>query len=289
MSYRKVIVTGDVFEVYEMERMPKRPQYDRDKDDFMAQVLDTKMMALNPETRAKAIADGRQMLREGFKEKEDRKEERRKQTLRNSRDKLKRISRNNFGPKDLFVTLTYAENFADIDLADIHFRDFIEELNEEFNHKHKYIAVREFQERGAIHFHMLIDLNITWDRNDHETREKYERQVHELFWNHGWVDLKRLDFREEGNHKKVFNETGENDNVGAYISKYFETDDSRLNGHKIYLTSKGLEREMTYYGEEANKIIEFYNLKQQKKVFTNSYESEYHGNINYDEYNLKRR
>lgn len=80
------------------------------------------------------------------------------------------------------------------------------------------------------------------------------------------------------------------DNVGAYIVRYMtkEDDDSRLQGCKSYLASRGLERPIVYMGEEALEVVKALGLDTKKETFSNSYEAEYLGKIVYKEYNLKR-
>ena len=120
---------------------------------------------------------------------------------------------------------------------------------------------------------MLIDYEIQ------DTRESVIRELEQLWgraiWKHGFVDIKPL---------------SEIDNVGAYLIKYMTKDVSveAFKGHKAYLCSKGLERPLELRGDDAMRVIEAYGLIDKKEVFTNSYESEYLGTINYKEYNLKR-
>lgn len=294
--YQKVVVTGSIIEIYDIEREPYNPYLDqereKEKDDYLEHFKDTRLLSDNlslVEEAKKEMQDKEFDRRESeYWQKLDRKEERRKQTLRDAKNKARRIALSNFNKNSLFVTLTYEKNQKNVKEADEDFRQFIETLNEDFQKNHKYLAVREFQDRGAVHYHMLIDLNITWDRDDHERREYFERLVHDVYWSHGWVDLKRLDYREEGRKRKKYNEEGSVDNVGAYIVKYMDIDDVRLQDYKSYLTSKGLERPKTYTGEEAAAVIKAYNLNQKKEVFTNQYDNEYLGKIVYREYNLNR-
>jgi len=55
----------------------------------------------------------------------------------------------------LFITLTYAENFGDVGLGNRHLRLFFQRLRK--SHKGlEYVAVPEYQERGALHYHILL-------------------------------------------------------------------------------------------------------------------------------------
>ena len=180
----------------------------------------------------------------------------------------------NFSGSDKFITLTYAENMKDLNKADDDFKKFIKRLKYRYNIKDlKYIAVRERQKRGAIHFHFLCDWNIELLGESH-TRE-LERFIAKDVWKHGFVDIKAI---------------GHVDNVGAYLIKYMTKNLSveLYSNKKLYLCSRGLKRPLEYKGEEAEALIKFYEIQKQKEVFTNSYESEYLGKITYNEYNLER-
>lgn len=258
-TYKKLIVTNHILEVYEYQRMPG-PKHDMAdiNDDYDA--LDLENTKILP--------------------KEDRTEERRKQTLRDARNTTRRLALMNFDSGDKFITLTFDPKrvkdeklLYSLDYADKEFKKFIQRFNYRFKTKLKYIAVRETHKSGRLHFHMLCD----WKKEllfEDEIRE-YERFIGEDIWRHGFVDIKTL------NHV---------DNVGAYIIKYMTKSVSIefFAGKKVYLCSKGLQRPMIFKDYEADKIIEQYDLNTKKEVFTNSYESEYLGQIVYKEYNLKR-
>lgn len=247
--YRKVIVSGNIYEVYTYERPPKNIEsYD---DGY--------------EERFKDVQDDLRV---------DRKVERRLQTVRDARNTSRRLTLMNFGSDDKFFTLTYKENMTCLDKADEDFKKFIKRFKYHYGISSlKYIAVRERQKRGAIHFHMICD----WNRDlgtENEIRS-LERHVGENVWKHGFVDVKPI---------------GHVDNVGAYLIKYMTKDISieLFEGKKMYLCSRGLERPKVYSGEEAEMLIKYYNLDNKKEVFTNCYESEYLGQITYKEYNAKR-
>jgi len=150
----------------------------------------------------------------------ERSEEHRKRTCRRAREMIRRICLANFTERSKFITLTYAENQTDIKQANVDFKGFIRRLRK--LHKDlKYVAVIEFQERGAIHYHMMSD--IPYIPNE---------QLNGL-WKMGFVKINDI--------KHV-------DNVGAYMVKYMlkDTTDTRLVGNKAYLTSRGLIRPTEY-------------------------------------------
>lgn len=248
-------------EVYKYQKEPTSPHQKDDRyDDYDALDLENTELKVEPE---------------------DRTDERRKQTTRDARNLTRRLALMNFSNGDKFITLTFdpkkfkiKKDLYDLNFVDKKFKDFILRFNYRFKTKLKYIAVREQHKSGQLHFHMLCD----W-KTDFESEEEiryWERYLGTEVWKHGFVDIKTVDHI---------------DNVGAYLIKYMTKNLSieLYKGKKVYLCSKGLKRPDVYRGEQAKAIINFYNLNQKKEVFTNSYESEYLGFINYKEYNLNRQ
>ena len=263
MAFYKVIASGNVIEIYEYEKEPVAPcMFDIDGDKHNQY---EKIVLGNDE-------------KNWIHEKVDRTDERRKQTLREARNLTRRLALMNFsGPGCSFVTLTYPDtrhlSYDDIETADDDFKKFMKRLRYKYKEKFKYLAVREFTKKKRIHFHMLINFDVA-ALNEDEIKE-LERLWGQTIWKHGFVDIKKL------------NDT---DNVGAYLIKYMTKNISieTFKGHKVYLCSKGLERPLEFKGEEAEAILEAYGLQNKKEVFTNSYISEYLGQIIYKEYNLLR-
>lgn len=272
--YYKLIDNGHVLEVYAMERAPVNP-HALEKDDFDA------LASLD----YKNIIESNRLFHQDRDEKkkfrECRKDERRAQTIRDARNTCKRLAVANFNDSDAFLTLTVARNCDDVTYYDSEFKKFIMRFNYKYGKKHKYLAVREFQKRGAIHYHLLMDFESAVITENEEALKALEREVADI-WRHGFVDIQTLT-KSKRNGTPV-------DNVGAYLVKYMskENDDSRLRGNKVYLCSRGLKRPVTYTGEEALAMIQQLGLDTKKETFTNGYESEYLGKITYREYNLNR-
>ena len=63
---------------------------------------------------------------------------------------------NQYKEKDKFLTLTTKEAITDIDAMDYQFKKFIQRLKRNTKTKIQYQAVRELQERQAIHYHVII-------------------------------------------------------------------------------------------------------------------------------------
>lgn len=282
MSYIKVIDLGHVIQIYEMEKEPNHmDKVLRDSEDGFEAIIPYNFFDAE-ETKERNRKHSWEQFAESLT-KEQRLEQRRDQTVRDAKNNLKRLALMNFTQEHLFVTLTYKENFDDVKESDKHFSRFIADMREELDQDFKYIAVREFQKRGAVHYHMMCDIDLKF-------KEKWETELYEVefakIWGHGFVDIARMNKHRSENSKYKDKPI---DNVGAYLSKYFSksAEDPRLKGHKIYLPSKGLLRPRILKNDDAIEFIKE-NVKAKKMVFTNCYESEYLGKITFKEYNLKR-
>lgn len=146
---------------------------------------------------------------------------------------LRRIINANYDPKNklhqLFITLTYAENMTDPEKLYVDFHEFIRKAKRHFRNQNgaeiDYICVREPQERGAWHCHVLIKS----DRNIYIKPDQLR-----WAWPHGRCKAERV--------KDV-------ESAGAYLTAYFCNDESRKKlgrialypkGFKFYTTSKGI-------------------------------------------------
>lgn len=202
----------------------------------------------------------------------------RKQVLQRAKRDLRRLVNSNHGQygsqfTSKFLTLTFGENVTDLDVANYEFKKFILRLNYlVFNTKKsnlKYNVVIEFQERGAIHYHIII-YNMPFIK---------QKQVLEL-WGNGIVWINKID------------DIG---NVGAYVADYLgdedkeqghNVEDSRLKGRKSYFSSRGLYKPIEFTDE---KTVETVGTALPSRNLTHSaqFENEHLGHISYRQYNLK--
>lgn len=210
-----------------------------------------------------------------------------------ARNNVRRLALSNFSGRSRFLTLTFRENIQDVELANKTFKRFVKYMNEDLRKeekKLKYLAVIEFQKRGAIHYHMLVE-GIPFNRKGYRNhvRDRWKQAIRSVTGAEGEsvgnIDLKRLDTL-----KSV-------DNIGAYISKYMTKSDAdkRLFGKKLYQTSRGLERpkEKTYRVEseaELEKLMKELGFDDKKIVFRSQYTDQFTGaSVNYFEVNPERR
>ena len=185
---------------------------------------------------------------------------------------------------DKFLTLTFEENITDLDYSNNEFKKWIDRVNYKvFKTKKrvmKYVAVIEFQKRGAIHYHVLCNLPYI-DSNELAK-----------VWGHGFIRLNKI----KGDIKR-FGST-ECDNVGAYVCKYMtkDNDDPRLEGRNCYLMSRNLDKpqEIFVSNDEKDLLEQVYNLNDAftsllyKENFATTYTNEYTGTVIYNQFNLKR-
>ena len=192
----------------------------------------------------------------------------REKVLQRARSRVRRLACAN--PQlNKFFTLTFADNVTDLKYANNQFCCFIKRLNRYLTKMHKdkvqYIAVVEFQERGAVHYHLLCNL-------PYISANKLQE-----IWKNGFVKINKID---------------DVDNVGAYVTKYMSKDnaDERLIGNRCYFTSQGLQEPITIEDNEIETTIEHLllsgDIELQKEPYKKTFENEQLGNIEYTQLTL---
>ena len=158
-----------------------------------------------------------------------------------------------------FMTLTFAENITDLKEANYIFNQFIKRISYKYG-DFEYLAVPEFQKRGAVHYHLLCKLPFA--------------KVAELqeIWGQGFIKINKID---------------DVNNVGAYVSKYLTKDmfDERTFGKKKFFRSQSLSESIELLGYMATKFIEKF-LAGLTPVFEKTFESEWVGQVEYKAYSL---
>lgn len=253
ISYTKVIRTGHILEVYTYEKPPpdNTTAYEWGDDDSFP-YWDIYETERDPFMQDKDWIKDSQTLKREWK----------KGNAIKRRNLVRRLVTANFSERSKFVTLTFRENITDLDRANREFKKFIQRLRRRYK-GFKYLAVIEFQKRGAVHYHMISDLPFI------------ENKKLADLWGNGFVRI---------------NEIKHVDNVGAYVVKYMtkESDNPLLQNRKTFFPSRGMIRPEEIGGDTGEAIAE--DIKAQKKspVFTNQYETELQGVCHYAEYNYKR-
>lgn len=141
----------------------------------------------------------------------------------------------------MFLTLTFKENIDDLKLANQRFMKFVQRFNY-FLFKQtllQYICVIEFQERGAVHYHMVI-FNLP----------KIKDRVYKTI----------LDIWRKNNSQGSINLKPVRNSAGAirYLTKYLTKamNDERLWNRKKYFLSSGLKPPVTVRNNEAVEHIQ---------------------------------
>lgn len=231
--YQKVVVSGPVIELYEYDRIQKRGYTLRKRPAFKGQ------LKLNFEPKTKRMDN-----------------------INRTRTFLRRLINSN-PDLDKFITLTFKENISDITLANRLFAKFIMKLKYRYPDI-RYIAVIEFQRRGAVHYHVLMKLPYI------------EANYLAYIWSHGFVKI---------------NEINHVDNVGAYICKYLskDTTDERMWGKKKFFCSKNLNTPEEFFTKKEVDIIKSaFDLVSVEPVYNLHFDNEWTGGVKYNQYNLNR-
>jgi hypothetical protein len=143
-----------------------------------------------------------------------------------------------------FVTLTFTENIGNVKEANKSFKIWVKQVKRYYKKKgldFYYLGTAEYQERGAIHYHLLSSISPGDDISpmrkplilfDKKTKKKKCIDYYDLkYWNYGYSSLYDL---------RV---TDEQFNVALYIVKYLYKDiDSRFFGEKKVFHSYNLEK-----------------------------------------------
>jgi len=177
-----------------------------------------------------------------------------------ARRQIRRLIDANVSGLPIFITYTFAKNVRTLDEANPLFSKHVKELQRRYG-KLKYLAVPEFQKRGAVHYHVIyFDL-------------PYIRRIKEVIaklWPHGYSQVKSI--------RKV-------QRIGLYVAKYLQKsqDDARTAGRKSFFTSRNLLRPIEIRSEET---VDFF-LKSNTLVreFEGSFQTKY-GLVSYEKAKL---
>lgn len=197
-----------------------------------------------------------------------------------------------------FLTLTFKDNITDLKYSNNEFKNYIKRLNYYISLKVKnyeglkYVAVIEFQDRGAVHYHILL-FNMPYIPHS-VLLEKWDLGS---VYIEGFIRNGKKNTLAYSNRNDGFLVNGQQvKNIGAYITKTMNymiksLEDDRLSGQKCYLNSKGLftpkiidlnnceiKEEVSAFG---------YTLTPSELVFVNTYDNEYIGMCLCREYNIK--
>lgn len=214
--------------------------------------------------------DTENLSKEKIIKEEDKAKEIEYKNIMRSKFQLQRLVKANEPEFKTFITLTFAENITSIERANIMFdnwRRSIKRIKSDF----KYVCVPEFQKRGAVHYHLLTNLNIKEDNNIITLQNGKEKMYDVKYWNKGFSSVFNL----------------ENMNVVGYITKYMnKTIDNRLFSKRRYLYSRNLIQPVVSYID----LSDIYQFKQYieilgyDKIYENNYLDNFGETIEFKEY-----
>lgn len=159
----------------------------------------------------------------------------RKEVLYKARNNIIRLIKSN-SDLNTFITLTYKENYNDLGKSKEHLKLFFKKLKKDFSVL-KFLYVLEYQQRGAIHYHILcnIPINIKLSTSkeiktlDHR---ELENNFKNKYWsNRGFIDIRNL-------------KSEDNTNIALYVSVYLVEDlmGLDLQGNRCYGYSRNLNK-----------------------------------------------
>jgi len=205
-----------------------------------------------------------------------------------SKFQLQRIVKTNEKVFKTFITLTFSDNVKDIETANKKFAIWRTKINSIFK-GFQYVCVPEFQKRGAVHYHLMTNIEINkiyyYTRrlkslkteliiSQENNNSKYNKCYDVKYWPYGFTSVYPLD----------------NINVVGYITKYMTKDiDNRLWGKNKYLCSNNLKRPKEILIDsdiikENSKLFLIQNIYDLK--YQNNYFDIYNNEIQFMEYKL---
>lgn len=191
MGYTKFITSGDILEIYEYEKdLPER----------------RKSLKKRSSVRIRAFT-------------------RRTDNVERLKRNFIRLVRSNLGGTEspLFFTFTMVE-VVRIEIAYRIFTRFVQRVRRIYGSHSRYIAVPEFQKRGAVHFHVLW-----WGFPQEVVLNETRNRTIQHLWQRGFIDC----FRTDGSPK-----------LASYVAKYMHKAlfDDRLYSQKAYVCSRNVLR-----------------------------------------------
>lgn len=207
----------------------------------------------NPIIKPKHVKSKRPGRLRQPKEKEDRSNEYRRRNSVKGLNKIRQLSLLNFSNENTkLLTLTFGDCNFDITnphLCNKKLSKFLQDLRRIFP-KYRYLGVLEFQQRGAVHYHILCDI-------PYLAKEELAN-----LWGYGFIDIRKPDFL-----------------AVNYLTKYLEKSlfDERLKGVRVYFYSKNLEKPRKVTGIKAFSVAS--NVKSLDTMHQNQYVNKYNGGI----------
>jgi|SRR3989344_791616 len=202
---------------------------------------------------------------------EEKRRENFKKSCGRTRAKIKRLIIENFGGWEdergnsymsKYLTLTFGDNIQNLTAANEVFSLFMKKLNYSLYGTKKaiiqYLGVIEFQERGAIHYHIIF-FNLPFVNRVYDVLNK--------LWGEGHM---------------IFKVVKDPDHAANYLVKYITKDsnDERLYGRKKYLRSRHLKNFLLLKDQDDIRSL-YPMLSPKSRIFKRVFEHERLGKTTY--------
>lgn len=242
MGHIKAIQSGDIIEIFNYER--DLPEKNKRNERIVE--------------RSNGICRPRKMRRKIVRD-------RRFDNVCRQRATFRRLVRSNLTRAETpaLLTLTMLD-IVPITQGYKSFSDFISRLRKSYGETFRYIAVPEFQKRGAVHFHVLM-----WGL-PYETIyfERQERTLQHI-WARGFLDCTTTD----GNGRLI-----------TYLCKYMQKAvfDERLAGQKGYVCSRNIVRPVLLKTKtQLGEYLRINNYVDNEVTYSKEYDTKWLGSMSY--------
>jgi len=238
MAYVKVVQSGNLLEVYEYEKPLPQQNYRKRK-------------------RNTTVGNRKYSFR-------------RRDNVGRLKKSFQRLIRANLARdgSPLLFTFTMAE-VVRVQLGYECFSGFIQRLRRQYGKDFRYIAVPEFQKRGAVHFHVLF-----WGLPEKIAVDERSSRTIQRLWGYGYVDCILTD----GSPR-----------LASYLSKYMQKAvfDDRLLYQKAYVCSRNALRPMSFPFVQAVANLDLIWGTDELLVYKKSFDTMWLGRCDYSSYELK--
>lgn len=196
-----------------------------------------------------------------------RSEEYKQKSIIRAMNQVRRLAHLNFTENDKFLTLTF-NNDQRIDINNLQaclpfFQRFVRKMRKKYPSL-RYIAVPEFQKRGAVHYHMLCNIPFI------------VKSDLEKLWPYGFSKPKAI---RGTTHLALY--------LCKYLSKRFKK--NKKHGHKLFYSSRGLKQPTVYYGLLGPMISgQLRERRQSDMLYQTLYIAKYNGMVLYSQYCKKK-
>jgi len=176
-----------------------------------------------------------------------------------------RIVRSNFGGEELpsLLTLTMRD-IVSLSVGYGCLTGFISNLRRVAGKGFRYVAVPEFQKRGAVHFHILV-WGLPQILIENERGNRYLQNL----WALGYVDCVPTD----GSPK-----------LAGYLAKYMSKSmsDDRIAGQKAYVCSRNTLRPVSYAGHDISALPADFWGSQSVTISKRTFDTKWMGRATYE-------